>query len=127
MSNTIVMPTYARPEMLALSLEQIQKQIPDNTEIYICLDTSSAERLEEIEYIRDEYSPEAYILHAPTHVQVPSGMWNILNALKEGFNTNSDYVFLIEEDILILPGYFDYHFEFQPQSQLATCGRKSPR
>ena len=113
--------------MLALSLEAIRRTSQANQlDVRIFVDNTTSERLEEVRYVRDTYFPEAMIFHAHPHIQVPSGMWNILQSLKAGFETGAEYVFLIEEDILVRPDFFDWHYTANSQADLATCGRKIP-
>lgn len=124
--NTVVMPTSQRPEMLALSLEQL-RQIPQrnlNLDVRIFLDFSSEERVREVEYVRDTYFPEALIFHAKPHIEVPSGMWNILNSLKQGYQTGAEYVYLVEEDVLVRPDFFDWHRSENHGEIISTCGRR---
>jgi hypothetical protein len=111
--------------MLALALEALDRTGADiNVNIFCDTDTC----VDETEYVRDLYYPEAMIFHAKPHVNVPSGMWNILNALKYGYETGARYVFIVEEDICIFPDYFDWHMAAQTSGDyIATCGRKMLR
>lgn len=121
--NIVVMPTLKRPEMLALALERVSATGND-CDVHIYLDTCTSERLDEVEYIRDQYYPSALIFRAGKHVDAPSGCWNILNALKSGYDTGADRVFLIEEDVMVYPNYFDWHIGAQyADLRTVTCGR----
>lgn len=124
MKSVVVMPTLHRPEMLALSLERIANSINHPDDIRIFLDACSEERLDEVEYVRDEFFPEAHIFRAGKHVEAPSGTWNILHALKQGYHSGADLVFLIEEDVQIFPEFFKWHiFKQETGDWFATCGR----
>lgn len=115
--------------MMALALERIARAVDAPTNVCIFQDTSSEERIREVEYVRDTFYPTAFISHAKSHVSVPSGMFNILRALKGGYESGADFCFLIEEDILIKPSeFFPWHYQAQASGDyLATCGRKLPR
>lgn len=122
----VMIPTLRRPEMLALALEKLQNtpQSP-SLDVRIFLDTQDEDRLRETEFVRDEYFPDATLYCSNPHVEVPSGMWNILNALKQGFQTGAEYVFMVEEDVLVYPDFFDWHLEAQRSGDwFATCGRR---
>lgn len=123
--DVVVMPTLKRPEMLALALEAIDRT-GSQPDIRIFLDHSDEARVEEVEYVRDQYAPDAMIFHAKPHVNVPSGMWNILNALKQGYETGAERVFLIEEDVVVKPDFFNWHRAIQNHNPniLASCGRR---
>lgn len=123
--SVVVMPTLNRPEMLALSLEKLRKCQAKDLDVRIYLDYCDKERLDEVDYVRDEFYPEATIFQAGQHISAPSGCWNILNALKQGYHTGADYIFLIEEDVMVYPEFFTWHlFKQKSQDWFATCGRR---
>ncbi len=92
--------------MLALSLKALRQANNRPDDVRIFLDHSDANRLGEVEFVRDLYFPKALIFHAREHVQLPSGMWNILNAIKQGHG--ADRVYLIEEDVVVRKTFFDW-------------------
>jgi hypothetical protein len=128
---TVVMPTRNRPEFLALSLEKIQLALSESAldvKVQIYLDHGG--NSSETNFVRDCYLPKAEIIQQPEHLSVPSGCWNILNALKSGFETGSDVVCLIEEDVMVFPDYFNVHEMFQWAMHPlpgAVCGREIVR
>jgi hypothetical protein len=122
LSEVVVIPTFARPELLALTLEKLEQAIdaPDDVRIY--LDTSTESRVTEVEYARDTYLPRAQIFHAKPHIKVASGCWNILTAIKSGYEAGASSVYLLEEDVQIYPNrFFSWH---RKQTALASCGRR---
>jgi hypothetical protein len=127
----VVMPTKNRPEMLALALQHLDRTGRKNLDVRIFLDAThpfnTEDRTQDVEYVRDEYYPDAMIFRAGPHVEVPSGMWNILNALKQGYQSGADRIYLIEEDVCVDKDYFDWHDEAQRNTAylgvLASCGR----
>jgi glycosyltransferase involved in cell wall biosynthesis len=121
----VCIPTFNRPEFLALALEKIARASDVPEDIRIFLDTCSDARLDEVEYVRDTYMPTADIFRARLHVIAPSGTWNILNSLKQGFETGAEFVFFIEEDVMIKPEFFNEHLRMQSGGDyFVTCGRK---
>lgn len=108
--------------MLALTLEALSVNNPLNLPVKIRADYNG--QLENIERVRDSYYPDASLVVSPEHIDAPSGTWNILNALKDGYDSGAELIFLVEEDVLIKPGYFQYHFHEQNRPEvLASCGR----
>ena len=99
-------------------------QTPESKEldVRIFVDNTTDQVLGEFEYVRDEYFPEATIYHAREHITVASGSWNILQALKAGYDSGAELVFLIEEDVMVFPDYFAWNFR-QDGDHFATCGR----
>ena len=125
LKSVVVIPTFARPEFLALALEKVNatNNAPDDVRIF--LDTCSDERMDETEYVRDTYLPTAEIFRAGLHVISIGGSWNILNSLKQGCLTGAKYVFFIEEDVMVKPDFFDRHYQMQAEDDyFVTCGRK---
>ena len=121
------MPTCHRPEMLALTLEKLRNaKYADspNIDVRIFLDKAPDSRLEELSWIRDSYYPCAEIFRTRERPDVPSGCWNILHSLKQGYLSNSELIFIVEEDIFVRPNFFEWHFENQTGEYFATCGRK---
>lgn len=119
-----MIPTLHRPEFLALCLENLANTSEPDLDVRICLDFSTAERLDEVDYVRDTYYPSAWLYHAAPHIDAPSGCWNILNSLKHGYDSGAEYVFLVEEDVLVYPNFFEKHSEMQNSGDyFATCGR----
>ena len=126
MKCVVVIPTCKRPEMLALSLQKLdQSQRPSNLDVRIYADTQA--NLEHVEYVRDQYYPDALILVAKPHIFAPSGTWNILNSIKSGYETGADLVCLLEEDVLVRPNFFEHHLSVFGENNgeiVASCGRK---
>ena len=125
----VVIPTCKRPEFLALTLEKLSRtRESESADVRIFLDSASPERLAEVEYVRDTYLPVAEIFQSHTHVVAPSGTWNILNSLKAGYETGAEYVFLVEEDVMVYPKFFQTHLEMQASGDyFVTCGRRYGR
>lgn len=123
MNSVVCIPTCHRPELLALTLEKLALCV-DVPEVNIYLDAVGPERLDEVEYVRDMYYPLAYIHQARPHTPAPSGTWNILNAIKQGYELGAENVFLVEEDILVRPNFFKWHLDAMAEGFLASCGRK---
>lgn len=111
--------------MLALALQKLQNSNrPDNLDVRIFADVQAD--LESVEYVRDLYYPEALIFQAKPHVEAPSGCWNILNSIKQGYETGADRIILLEEDVCVRLGFFEWHLNPANRQYLATCGRKDP-
>jgi len=125
LKSVVVVPTFARPEFLALSLEKISQADDVPGDVRIFLDTCSDGRLDEVEFVRDHYYPTADIFRTGFHIVVPGGSWNILHALAEGYATGAELVYFVEEDVFVRPGFFRRHIELQESGDyFVTCGRK---
>ena len=124
--SAVVIPACKRPEFLALTLEKLSRTPEiESVDVRIFLDSGSEERLKEVEYVRDTYLPVAELFRAHTHVIAPSGTWNILGSLKAGYETGADFIYLVEEDIMCYPNFFQKHREMQASGDyFVTSGRR---
>jgi len=123
------MPCLKRPEFLALALEKISQTPQANRlDVRLYIDRTDDKRVEEIAYVRDTYLPTADLFHANEHITVLSGCWNILNALKAGYDTGAEFIFMIEEDVMIRPSFFSWNWETHESAPyFVTCGRRHGR
>ena len=123
------MPSLKRPEFLALALEKLAStKEAEHVDVRIFLDCGMPHRLADVEYCRDTYLPTAEIYLAKDHEKVLSGAWNILNALRNGYESGKEFIFLVEEDIMVRPNFFSWHWDAHASDDyFVTCGRKYGR
>ena len=119
-----VMPVALRPEFAALSLECLSKthyQVP----IHIFVDDVDGKLKEEFNYVFAHHAPPQTTIHwQGPHVQCTSGCFNILDSLKQGREMGYSYVALVEEDVLVRPNFFEYHWDALSDGSVVSCGRK---
>lgn len=120
-NSIVAIPASNRVELLALTLEKLDAA-RNRPEVHIYADSVPESRLVEIEAIRDIFLPDAFLFHAKPHPVVPSGCWNILNAIKSAAKF-AEKVYLLESDVLIYPTFFEFH---EAQTAPASCGRRHP-
>jgi hypothetical protein len=119
------MPVAERPEFCALALECLAKahfQVP----IHVFVDDVSQKLKDEFVHVFSHFAPPWAQLHfQPQHVQATSGCWNILDVIRQGRETfHADYIFMIEEDVLVRPNIFEYHWDALADGSVVSCGRK---
>jgi hypothetical protein len=122
--SVVVMPAAKRPEFAALALEQLGQSwyCP---EILLCVDTCGDRK--EFQHVYDWYAPQGTsLIFRGDHPPVSSGCWNISTSIKDGYETGSDYVFLVEEDVLIYRDFFTYHWGEMEAGAKVSCGRACP-
>jgi len=126
MESVIVMPVAHRPEFLALTLERLDV-IPDLPPVMVFLDDVSQEKKDEAMWVFARYAPRgAGVFERESHIHAPSGCWNILQSLKNGYEMGAERVFLVEEDVAVTPEWLDWSLETLATGKyLATCGRRS--
>lgn len=127
-TGIVVMPTKSRPEFLALALERLAAAEKRSIDLVVGIFPDVDAAIGDVSYVRDTYYPDAILCIPGDSKLAPSGCWNILRALKGGYETGSDYIFLIEEDVQIQPDYFQQSLELHTKSEpFAVLGRMIPR
>ena len=113
--------------MLAICLERLQ-QFSRCPPVHISIDYVPLDLLNETRYIRDSRMPNAVLHHQPEHpVNQSSGCWNILHAMKIGYETGAEYVFMLEDDVQVYPNWLQWHLsQICTGDYVATCGRRIP-
>lgn len=118
------MPVANRPEFMALALEKLAR-VQECPPVIISVDFVSPKLLEEIGYVYENFAPQAQIIYRPDHIKVTSGTWNILQAIKTGYETGADRVFLVEEDVMVFSFWKEWHDQVLATGKfLASCGRR---
>lgn len=128
-NRVVVMPACHRPEFAALALECLgaAKNCPD---VFVYVDDQASDsRWEQFKYVVERHAPaRTYLTRRDPHVLVSSGCWNILNSIKNGRETGAEYVWLVEEDVLVCPDIFVEHPKYLASGNYAAaCGRKCRR
>lgn len=126
-NDIVIMPAAVRPEFCALALERLGKA-HNCPRILLNVDDVSEKLKSDFHYVHKHYAPpQTTLVYREPHVQASSGCWNILESIRDGYNTGANGVALIEEDILVWPDIFDYHREQVAKGAVASCGRQCAR
>lgn len=126
-NGVVVIPAANRPEFAALTLEQLGKarQCPA---ILFNVDYIDDNLKKDFQYVFDHYSPpQTTLTYRQPHLQVSSGCWNILESIRDGYNTGAEGVFLVEEDVLVYPDFFEHHWKQVESGAIVSCGRRCQR
>ena len=125
--SVVVMPAAHRPEFAALALERLGKA-SNCPAIMLNIDDVSEKLKGDFTYVHKHYAPFGTCLtFRPPHVQASSGCFNILESIRDGYDSGAQYVFLVEEDILVWPDFFEYHWEQMTVGAVVSCGRRCAR
>jgi hypothetical protein len=133
MQDVVIIPTYDRPEMLWLCLEHLAA-CPESADVHVwvCVDAHvnqpSAPR-EEILAVVKKF-PQLFVdVKFRSPHQYSGNSFNVLTAYKDAYRSQASYVFLIEDDVMISPGFFTWHRE-QHDGHMLGCSiaiAKGPR
>ena len=125
--SIVVMPVAHRPEFAALALECLGHTHFD-VPILVFVDDVEEKLKDDFFTVFANHAPSnASLEYREPHIPVSSGCWNITQSIKDGRGEGADYVFLVEEDVMVRPNFFEYHWEKLAGGEfLASCGRKCP-
>jgi hypothetical protein len=117
MSDIVLVPTYFRPEYLSLCLEHLSKATGiEGKEIWVCQDfreNDEYRHMLEMQWtaaVIDQWKEKLPIRFIRRGKHSFSGnSCNVLNSYKEAFNTDARFVYLVEDDVLVMPDFFQWH------------------
>lgn len=119
MHDLVIVPTYDRPEFLSVCLQKLfQARGIENKDIWICKDnhaevSQSTEILFQIAEIicsAKKICPahSVHFIHRDYHKTYGNSL-NVLEAFRSAYESDARYIFLVEDDVLVLPDYFEWH------------------
>ena len=118
--NILIIPTFRRPEMLFLCLEHVAAcaESKDDLDIWVCVDEHQGQsaNVALVRRVTEKFPGLRITIKQRTPHKYPGNSYNILTAYKEAFNTTAEYVLLVEDDVLIAPDFFRWHYAVQKQS-----------
>jgi hypothetical protein len=113
MQDIVLIPTYDRPELLWLCLEYMAAS-PESREvqILICVDAhvghAPPPRAEIEEVIKKFPQLHIRIGFRPAHT-FHGNSFNLMMAYRDLYQTEARYVFMVEDDVMIMPEFFAWH------------------
>lgn len=127
--DTVIITTYNRPDYLRLCLEYLSRaQGIETKDIRLYVDRGSSLKREFYEVVNDFQN----ILHVvvtfrPEHAYMGNSM-NTLEAYKEAYQTDSEFIYLVEDDVLVQPDFFTWHEAVQSRGDfMASIGYRCIR
>ena len=114
--DIVIVTTYNRPEYLRVCLEYLEKaEGIESKEIWICIDRGRVLYREICEVLCDfpklrirTFVRDAHTYHGNTY--------NTMEAYKEAYASNANFVYLVEDDVLVRPDFFKWHEAVQSRS-----------
>jgi len=111
--DLLIIPTYDRPEMLWLCLEHLAV-CPDiqSVQIRVYVDAHVNQHpppRAEIEAVIEKFPLlSLQIGFRPPH-QYHGNSYNVLMAYRDAYETDAKYVFMVEDDVMVHPRFFEWH------------------
>lgn len=128
--DIVLVPTFSRPEMLRVCLEHIAACKDPDIFVMVSVDYHAGKApppLEEIEEV-------VALLRKQLEIRIsirrphpyPGNSYNILNAYGDAWLYASEFVFLVEDDVMVEPDFFSWSravHEGVPRSSPSSIGR----
>jgi hypothetical protein len=136
--DTVVIPTYDRPEYLWVCLEHLSRAHGiQNKRIWICEDnhvgvekhfTIQIEMLATIREAERLFGRDNVIYEGRLPHPHYGNSHNVLTSLLEAYYSTSGFVYLVEDDAMVLPDFFEWHEQAQKQFKpFVTCAGRINR
>lgn len=114
MQDLVIIPTYDRPELLWLCLEHVARSPHyPQVQLRVVVDAHIGQPLPpraEIERVLEKFPQLSIQVGYRTPHQFSGNSFNVLTAFQEAFESEARYVFLIEDDVLVHPQFFAWHW-----------------
>lgn len=123
--DIVIVPTYDRPEYLALCLERVlSAKGSGDVELWVCQDNHTGDDVNahtssvgNVLFVSRYNTDSCHIFK--NFIRDPhsyyGNSYNILEGLKDAYETGADRVYLIEDDVMITEDFFLWHEEIQKQ------------
>lgn len=121
MRDLLIIPTFNRPEMLTLCVEGLLATPRlSELEIWVCIDDHFDRRYDADVYeaIRPLFPFRPRVIQRTPSNSIGNSL-NIMEAYREAFQTKAEFVFLLEDDIVVEPDFFDWHYSVHAGESLA--------
>lgn len=113
MKDICIVTAYKRPEMLHECLRRIQiAQGALDLQIWVCLDNRNRdpyniENLDVIRAFKDKLDLKLIVRQAH---EFPGNSYNVLESYKAAFRAGPQYVFMVEDDVMVAKDFFHFHY-----------------
>lgn len=113
MQDIVIIPTYDRPEMLWLCLEYMALS-PGcrGVQIRVVVDAHIGQppppKAEILEVLEKFPQLSIQVGFRPSH-QFQGNSFNVLMAYRDALDTEAEFVFMVEDDVIVYPEFFDWH------------------
>jgi len=127
MRDLVIIPTFSRPEMLQHCLEHLMAvpEIGDfDRAVFVDNHIMRPPPLAEIAIVLGKFSEVTMSLRPPNPYRGNSS--NIMLAYAGAFEEGRERVFLVEDDVMVEPGFFRWHLETQREKLFCSIGISRP-
>lgn len=121
MKDILIIPTFSRPELLWLCLDHIAAcHEAHDLAIRVCLDAhrnrEGATAVEVLSVLAKFPQLTCVLTQRPRHDYIGNS-YNVMTAYREAYESDAKFVFMVEDDILVAPDFFAWHYAVQKASR----------
>ena len=137
MIDLVIVPTFDRPEFLWLCLENLYENVLREGQyphIWVCEDIHADKpkgftiEMEMLAVHREWQQKLGYVYKATAPHTTYGNSYNVLNALAQSADLDYRYVYLLEDDVLVTPDFFEWNEKAQEKfSPWASCAGRLNR
>lgn len=113
MQDLVLVPTFDRPEMLWLCLEHLaQCPTVKDVQIRVVVDAHIGQpppNKAEIEAVLEKFPQLSLQVGYRTPHQFHGNSYNLLMAYQDAYHTEAEFVYLVEDDVMVHPLFFAWH------------------
>jgi len=126
--DILIIPTFNRPELLWLCLDYISA-CPEYGEldikVYLDAHYKRQSRLNETKEVLKKFNDNVKL-----YVRQPNGYrgnsYNLMMAYSDAFHSKAEYVFMVEDDVMISSHFFEWHKQAQLVNPVCSVAGKNP-
>ena len=118
MTDLVIIPTFDRPEFLWLCLENLYENVLREGQypnIWVCEDIHADKpkgftiEMEMLAIHLEWQNKLGYVYQATAPHTTYGNSYNVLNSLVQAADLNYRYVYLLEDDVLVTPDFFEWN------------------
>lgn len=123
LDDVLIVPTFSRPEFLWLCLEHLDA-CPGMRDMDLLVTVDNHEGnpppLMEIEEVLGVFSFPKLRLKVQKPHSYPGNSYNLMTAYSDVFAVRYEYVFMVEDDVMVAPTFFQWHRDVH-ESESPAC------
>jgi hypothetical protein len=122
--DIVIIPTFDRPEMLWLCMDYLVAASDyqyTQVRVYVDAHIGQTTPRADIETVLGKFPQLSLQMYVRPPHQYHGNSYNVLMAYKDAYDTDTRFVFLIEDDVLIHPDFFAWHWFQQTRPSPIVC------
>lgn len=108
MKHTVLVPAWRRDDMLHACLTRLSKAATDDVTVVVSLDRGGSPECKKVVESFSKSFKHIYLRVMNFH-QFHGNSYNVLSGIRDAAKLGGDLIHVVEDDILVSLGYFDFH------------------